>query len=132
MPLRLAAAWFVRSVAQLAEHRFPKPGVAGSIPSAPVESLSFLSHTEIAWQLYPKIQHLAVRFLASCLPERYKRLVRGELCAKSLASRCGFPFGWVVGNFTKRWVPGFTDKRLGSTWSQLGWYCWECGFRTDL
>ncbi len=27
--------WF-RGVAQLAEHRFPKPGVAGSIPAAPV------------------------------------------------------------------------------------------------
>ena len=60
VPLRFAAAWFVRSVAQLAEHRFPKPGVAGSIPSAPVESFSISSSTEKAWQLYPKIQHPAV------------------------------------------------------------------------
>ena len=27
-----------RGVAQLAEHRFPKPGVAGSIPAAPAKS----------------------------------------------------------------------------------------------
>ncbi len=30
----------IRGVAQLAEHRFPKPGVAGSIPSAPVGRVS--------------------------------------------------------------------------------------------
>ena len=27
--------WFNRGVAQLAEHRFPKPGAAGSIPASP-------------------------------------------------------------------------------------------------
>lgn len=40
-PSCLCAFWacsqlFGRGVAQLAEHRFPKPGVAGSIPAAPV------------------------------------------------------------------------------------------------
>ena len=34
--LRRKSEWNgLRGVAQLAEHRFPKPGVAGSIPAAP-------------------------------------------------------------------------------------------------
>ena len=33
----------VRGVAQLAEHRFPKPGVAGSIPAAPVRGLAVIA-----------------------------------------------------------------------------------------
>ena len=36
----------VRGVAQLAEHRFPKPGVAGSIPAAPA-GIQSLDHDSL-------------------------------------------------------------------------------------
>ena len=35
-----------RSVAQLVEHRSPKPGVAGSIPAGPVENRRYLARSE--------------------------------------------------------------------------------------
>ena len=71
----------IRGVAQLAEHRFPKPGVAGSIPSAPVSRFDDSTFIEKAWQLYPEIQHPIARSLANCLLGKFTREVRGELFA---------------------------------------------------
>lgn len=67
-----------RGVAQLAEHRFPKPGVAGSIPSAPVSRFDDSTFIEKAWQLYLEIQHPIARSLANCLLGKFTREVRGE------------------------------------------------------
>src|SRR5438093_10223246 len=66
-PVRLcvdASARLVpRSVAQLVEHRSPKPGVAGSIPAGPVRELKsmtelrlFLSHLEC--KDFPPVAHI--------------------------------------------------------------------------
>ena len=39
----------IRSVAQLVEHRSPKPGVAGSIPATPAEFKITMYGSRLAW-----------------------------------------------------------------------------------
>src|SRR5947199_1517679 len=86
LPVSPSTRPVLRSVAQLVEHRSPKPGVAGSIPAGPVRAAPSGAALSVPGNLCrrrsPAARDIAGRFLPGLLAEQGKP--RSELGAPRL------------------------------------------------